>query len=76
MTGVQTCALPICLVPLLTILATTAQIDLSVDAALLQEWDADGREARTKAYQVSRYPLIVTDAAGLDALQARISEED
>lgn len=30
--------------------------------------------AQANTYQVSRYPLIVTDAAGLDALQARIAE--
>ena len=32
--------------------------------------------AQANTYQVSRYPLIVADAAGFDALQARISEED
>ncbi|MBR4251109.1 MAG: 50S ribosomal protein L4 [Kiritimatiellae bacterium] len=32
--------------------------------------------AQANTYQVVRYPLIVTDAAGLDALQARISEEE
>ena len=32
--------------------------------------------AQANTYQVSRYPLIVADAAGFDALQARIAEED